>query len=100
MEKKTPNSSPFTVLGHFFITSSIRESYEGFWMLKVQKISSLSLLLKTNIKFMALTGPPISQCARSAVHLLHLRGYINRRAGEKLSQHLLLLRRCAAEKFD
>jgi hypothetical protein len=34
-----------------------------------------------------------------AVCLLHLQGYINRRVGEKLPHHSLLLRRCAAEFF-
>jgi hypothetical protein len=49
-EKKTPNSSPFTVLDHFFITSSIHEKYKGFGMPKVQKTPSLSLLLKNEYK--------------------------------------------------
>jgi hypothetical protein len=49
-EKKTPNSSPFVVLDRFFITSSIRKKYEGFWMPKVQKTPFLSLLLKNEYK--------------------------------------------------
>jgi hypothetical protein len=44
--------------------SLIHEKHEGFWMPKVRKTPSLSLLLKTNIKFTALTGPPISQYGR------------------------------------
>jgi hypothetical protein len=34
-KRKAPNSSPFMVLDRFFITSSIRKKYEGFWMPKV-----------------------------------------------------------------
>jgi hypothetical protein len=33
--EEDPNSSPFAVLGRFFITSSIHEKHEGFWMPKV-----------------------------------------------------------------
>jgi hypothetical protein len=62
-EKKAPNSSPFAVLDRFFIMSSIHENYEGFWMPKVRKTPSLSLLLKTNINLTTLTGPPISKYA-------------------------------------
>jgi hypothetical protein len=64
VEKKNPNSSPFVVLDRFFITSLIREKYEGFGMPKVRKTPSLSLLLKTNKIFTALIGPPISQYKR------------------------------------
>jgi hypothetical protein len=59
--EEDPNSSPFAVLDHFFITSSIREQYEGFEMPKVQKTPSLSLLLKTNKIITTLAAPPISQ---------------------------------------
>ena len=62
--EKTPNNSPFAVLDRFFITSLIHEKYKGFKMPKVRKTPSLSLSLKTNIKFTSLTGPPISQYAR------------------------------------
>jgi hypothetical protein len=42
----------------------MRKKYEGFEMPKVRKTPSLSLLLKMNIKFTALIGPPISQYVR------------------------------------
>jgi hypothetical protein len=35
--EEDPNCSPFTVLDHFFITSSVREKYEGLRMLNVRK---------------------------------------------------------------
>jgi hypothetical protein len=44
--EEDPNSSPFTVLDCFFVTSSIHEKHEGFGMLKVRKTPSLSLLSK------------------------------------------------------
>ena len=52
-------------------------------------------------------GPPFSGCGRlfSGCEWLddspsHLQHYINRRVDVKLPHHLLLLHRCAAEKFD
>jgi hypothetical protein len=68
-------------------------------MPKVQKIPSLRMLLKTNIKFTALIGPPISQYARVGCLPTSPAGYINRRVGEKLPQHSLLLHRCAVENL-
>jgi hypothetical protein len=65
VEDKTPNSSPFAVLDHFFVTSSIREKHRGFRMPKVQKTPSLSLLSKTIKIFRSLAGPPLSQCRQS-----------------------------------
>jgi hypothetical protein len=59
------------------------------------------------IHLLAHCGPPFSGCRRlfSGCEWLddlpsHLQHYINRRVGVKLSQHLLLLHCCAAEKFD
>jgi hypothetical protein len=76
------------------------KKYEGFWMLKVRKTPSLRLLLKNEYKIHGAyrsTDQPVT-CV-SAVRLLHQRGYLNRRASEKLSQHLLLLSRCVVEIF-
>jgi hypothetical protein len=37
--------------------------------------------------------------SNAAIHFLHLQDYINRRVGEKLPHHSLLLHRCAVEFF-
>jgi hypothetical protein len=48
----------------FFHNELDPRKHEGFWMPKVQKTPSLSLLLKTNIKLMAGASPPVSQFTR------------------------------------
>jgi hypothetical protein len=95
-------------------------------MPKVQKTPSLSSLSRNDlnipsvrrshhrtgtrnlvIRLLRHYGPPLSGCGRlfSGCKRLddspsHLQHYINRRVGVKLPHHLLLLRCCAAKKFD
>jgi hypothetical protein len=44
--KKTPNSSPFAVLDHFFVTSSVRKKHKGFRMSKVRKNTFPELVIE------------------------------------------------------
>jgi hypothetical protein len=98
--KKTPNSSPFMVLGCSFITSSIHEKIRRLLDAKGPKNTFPELVIKSEYKIHSTyrsTNQPVTRV--SVVLLLHQQGYINRRVGEKLLQHSLILHRCAAEFF-
>jgi hypothetical protein len=99
-EKKTPNSSPFVVLDHFFQNELIPRKIRRLLNVEGPKNTFPELVIKKWIK--TLRRLPVHRSASKrvlAVRLLYLRGYINRRVGEKLPHHSLLLRRCAAKKL-
>jgi hypothetical protein len=98
--KKTPNSSPFAVLGRFFITSSIREKHKGFGAEGPKNIFP-KLVVEKRLKYFERRSNHRSVSVDSlAVRLLPLQHYISRQVGEELPQHSLSLHCCDVKIFN
>jgi hypothetical protein len=100
VEKKAPNSSPFAVLDHFFVTSSIREKHEGFKIPKVRKTPSLSSLPRNDYNILGVGWSTVQRVRAAWWFTFPLWHYINRQVGEELPQHSLSLHYCAIKKFN